>query len=284
MTLKQTFVPGPDEPPDPSAAALKAVRARLVARDGGLSLDGSALFGGTAAELLDLIERTALMGRASLLVTLNVDQLIQYERDPGFAAVVRRAAIRCIDGMPVVALGRLLGASVSRNTGADLLFHASRESVARHWNVVIAGGQEDVTNAAVLELRSRYRGARVSAVVMPMLEHVGDPVSSQVVEALATEHPSVVFLCLGAPKQEMWFDRWQAALPPAVYVGAGAAVDYAAGKLLRAPRWLQAIGGEWVWRLLSEPRRLARRYLVRGPRFLAIAAASLRDRGRDGGA
>ncbi|MDN5573728.1 MAG: WecB/TagA/CpsF family glycosyltransferase, partial [Micrococcales bacterium] len=100
---------------------------------------------------------------------------------------------------------------------------------------------------------------------------------------LAQLDPSLVYLCLGSPKQEAWFEHWRRELPAAVYVGAGAAVDFAAGARRRAPRALQMIGGEWTWRLVQEPRRMAGRYLGRGPRFLGVIARSvLRDRLRVG--
>ena len=115
------------------------------------------------------------------------------------------------------------------------------------------------------------------------MPRVDDPLSQEVIDRLAQLDPSLVYLCLGSPKQEAWFEHWRRELPAAVYVGAGAAVDFAAGARRRAPRALQMIGGEWTWRLVQEPRRMAGRYLGRGPRFLGVIARSvLRDRLRVG--
>lgn len=107
------------------------------------------------------------------------------------------------------------------------------------------------------------------------LSDVDDPASLEVVEALASLEPDLVFVCLGSPKQDVWVSRWRAKLPPAVYIGAGAAVDFVAGTKRRAPRALQRLGLEWAFRLAQEPRRLARRYLVRGPAFAMVAVRSL---------
>jgi N-acetylglucosaminyldiphosphoundecaprenol N-acetyl-beta-D-mannosaminyltransferase len=101
-----------------------------------------------------------------------------------------------------------------------------------------------------------------------------------VVEGIKNFAPDIVFLCLGAPKQESWFMEWRDLLPDGVYIGAGAAVDFAAGVSTRAPAQLQRLGMEWVWRLAQEPKRLAKRYLIKGPRFLVIAARSIANRGK----
>jgi glycosyltransferase involved in cell wall biosynthesis len=101
------------------------------------------------------------------------------------------------------------------------------------------------------------------------------------VARLRSLRPDIVFLCLGFPLQEAWWAHWRDRLPAAVYVGAGAAVDFAAGVRSRAPRAVQRLGMEWCWRLAQEPRRLAHRYLVRGPRFLVVAARSLRHGWRE---
>ena len=95
--------------------------------------------------------------------------------------------------------------------------------------------------------------------------------------------PDIVFVCLGAPKQELWYLQWRDQLPPAVYIGAGAAVDFAADRVRRAPKLVQRIGAEWVWRLAQEPRRLAGRYLGKGPAFLFVIGRSLARRRGDPG-
>ncbi|MFU8945154.1 WecB/TagA/CpsF family glycosyltransferase [Mycetocola zhadangensis] len=216
-----------------------------------------------------------------LIVTPNVDQTIDLDRDPGFREAYQRAALRLIDGAPLLVLARLLGATgVHRHTGADLLPFLVGESEREGWTVAIAGGAPGASDLAAARLRKAHPGAKVVSVPFPHLPDVGDPQSQAVVDNLYRHAPDIVFLCLGAPKQEMWFTHWRSVLPDAVYVGAGAAVDFAAGTASRAPRFLRRLGGEWLWRLVQEPRRLGRRYLLKGPAFLAIAYRSLvmRDR------
>lgn len=261
-----------------------ADRITIRVRDGRVYLAGAEVFGGDARSLLDAIDSASRTGRAELLVTPNVDQVLEIESNRSFRDVFSEAAIRVLDGMPLVAFVRMRGAAkVQRHTGADLLPDVVQASVERDWSVAITGGDPQTCEIASERLRRRFPGATVVAVPFPKIGSIDDLSTKVVVENLEQIRPNVVFMCLGSPKQELWFGRWRTQLPPALYVGAGAAVDFAAGRVRRAPRWMQRVGLEWVWRLGSEPKRLARRYLIRGPRILGIFARSLRPApGRSG--
>jgi len=264
-------------------ASAPTSKARLwVDERGEIHLNDFQLFGGDTVTLLAEIDALLARREPALVVTVNVDQILDLEREHKTMEVYQGADLLVMDGMPVVQLARMLGADeVHRHTGADLLPLMAEESADRGWRVSILGGASGVAEAAAAQLRETYPGALVHSVEFPMMRDVTDPASRSVVEALAEQRPDLVFVCLGAPKQELWTLAWRDQLPPAVYVGAGAAVDFAAQKVSRAPQWLQRIGGEWLWRLAQEPRRLASRYLLKGPRFLRVMARSLR-RGRRG--
>ncbi|WP_300683265.1 WecB/TagA/CpsF family glycosyltransferase [Nocardioides sp.] len=261
-------------------------KARLWVDDrGAIFLNTYPLFGGDTADLLAQIDALLARREPALVVTVNVDQILDLEREHKTMEVYDGADLLVMDGMPVVQLARMLGADeVHRHTGADLLPLMAEESADRGWRVSILGGASGVAEAAAEQLRETYPGAVVNSVEFPMMRDVADPASLDVVAALADQRPDLVFVCLGAPKQELWMLTWRERLPPAVYVGAGAAVDFAAQKVSRAPVWLQRVGGEWLWRLAQEPRRLAGRYLLKGPRFLRVMARSLRSGSGGGGA
>ncbi|MET4639851.1 WecB/TagA/CpsF family glycosyltransferase [Mycetocola sp. 2940] len=244
--------------------------------DGSLTLAGEPLFWQSTDVLLDRIRIMRTTAEPVLVITPNVDQTIDLDRDPEFRGAYQEAALRLIDGAPLAVLARLLGATgVHQHTGADLLPLLVSESEREGWTVAVAGGSAGVSNLAVARLQRQYPGARVVSVPFPHLAAVDDPRSVEVVDELYRLSADIVFLCLGAPKQEMWFTHWRSVLPPGVYVGAGAAVDFAAGTVRRAPPALRRLGGEWLWRLAQEPKRLRMRYLVKGPSFLAIACRSL---------
>ncbi|SFA95749.1 N-acetylglucosaminyldiphosphoundecaprenol N-acetyl-beta-D-mannosaminyltransferase [Cellulomonas marina] len=250
--------------------------------EGCARIDGTELFSGGVDDLIARLD-AAGPGTAPLhLITPNVDQLVMLERDPLLRDAFRHAELLIPDGSPLVLLGRALGAHrLHRLTGADLLPEVAARAPGRGWRIAMTGGAPGVAEEAARRLRQQY-GADVVTVPFPLISGVDDPAGREVVDGLAALRADWVFVCLGSPKQDVWVHRWRSELPPGIYVGAGAAVDFAAGIKRRAPRVMQAVGAEWLFRLAQEPRRLARRYLLRGPLFLGVAARStlVRLRGR----
>lgn len=244
-----------------------------------VSLDGQRLTTAPLMRVIETLEELIDSGRAHLVVTANVDQILSLREHPELARAYDVAAMRLIDGMPIAFLARILGArDVHRHTGADLLPQCAALAADRGWRITITGGADEVGRQAVQRLRHDHPGAVIHHVPFPVIRSLDDPATDRVVSALHALNPSIVFLCLGSPKQEKWFLKRRDDLPKAVYVGTGAAVDFAAGTKIRAPRWMQGMGLEWLWRLGHEPRRMAHRYLVRGPRFLGVAVRSWKQR------
>jgi N-acetylglucosaminyldiphosphoundecaprenol N-acetyl-beta-D-mannosaminyltransferase len=250
----------------------------LECRGDHVTLAGRPLFTGTESQLLDRLGALATAGRVALVMTPNVDQTLDLDSSASLRDAFDNADLRTVDGMPLVLLARLLGAKgAQRNTGADLLPVLASQSAARRWRIVVTGSSDAASTSAIQRLQEQFPGAMISAVGFPRIADVSDPVSQSVITQLKRIKPDFVFVCLGAPKQEAWVRRWRDELPPAVYIGAGAAVDFAAGEVSRAPRVVQALSMEWAWRLAREPRRLFRRYLVKGPRFVDVIVNSIRN-------
>lgn len=250
-------------------------------RDGTLALGQTEFFTGSPDELSERVGTLANSPRPTLVLTVNVDHTVKYLDRPEAREVFSRADLVTLDGAPLVALSRMLGIrGAQRNTGADLLISQSETSAIDHRSIAIVGGADEVGALAEQELRSRFPGSVITHVPLPFMSDVSDPGSLPTIETLKTLAPSVVFLCMGFPKQELWFIQWQDQLPGGVYVGAGAAVDFAAGTRKRAPRVAQRLGGEWLWRIAQEPGRLARRYLVESLPFFSLAARSVLRKGQ----
>jgi len=239
------------------------------------------LFIGSSEDLLHEIDRILSTREPSLLMTLNVDQVLELERNPRLFDAFRTAAIRTIDGVPLQWLsGKVAGTTVHRNTGADLLEILTDKGRDRGWRIAITGGAPGVANEAAEKLRSKYRGSSVEAVQFPGISGTDGHATTAVIASLERGKYDLIFLCLGCPKQETWFLNNRHCLPAGVYIGAGAAVDFSSGRKKRAPQVLQKLGLEWFWRLASEPRRLWRRYLVRGPMFSKVVARSISKKGQ----
>jgi N-acetylglucosaminyldiphosphoundecaprenol N-acetyl-beta-D-mannosaminyltransferase len=145
----------------------------------------------------------------------------------------------------------------------------------RKWRVYLLGGAPGVA-PAVAQMLTEQMGITVAGWDDAWIERDGsDPSGNSVAKARAAQ-ADLVFVALGPPKQELWIHRSMDAIRPAVALGVGASLDFLAGKYKRAPEWMRQYGLEWAYRLWQEPRRLWRRYLVEGPRFLTIVLGTRR--------
>lgn len=227
-------------------------------------------------EAVDQICTWAAEQSSRLVVTPNVDHFMRWQRDADFRDVYRSASLYLMDGAPLVALARLEGISDARRvTGADLLPAVCREAAARGIPVALIGGSVDANARAVELLKAANSDLQIVLASSPERQQVLSP---EYVEALArtsSKEPCVVALCLGSPLQEELYATMQQAGSRAVCLGVGAAINFAAGTTRRAPQIVQRLGCEWLFRLVQEPRRLWRRYLVDDSPFVYYLVRSL---------
>jgi exopolysaccharide biosynthesis WecB/TagA/CpsF family protein len=198
-------------------------------------------------------------GRGGWVVTPNIDICRRAGKDPAARDLVRGASLVVADGMPLVWAARLRGDPLpERVTGSSLIFTLTAAAAGHGRSVYLLGGEPGVPERAAAALARRFPGLRVAGTDAP-------PAGFDVAEAgrrMAAARPDIVFVGLGFPKQERVIAALAPGLPGAWFIGCGAAIPFAAGALPRAPRWMQRAGLEWAFRLLSEPRRLFRRYLI----------------------
>jgi len=225
----------------------------------GISVDGLAL-AEAAARVIDL----AFSDNFHYVVTPNADHILNLSSDEDFRRAYNNASLTVADGWPVVVSGRLLGANIpERVAGSDLvpavLSLASRKGISL--SVFVLGGLGDVPERAARKILREYPGVRIAGYMSPPFGFDGDPtLSAAVAETVASTRPNLIIVGLGSPKQEKWVHSQMDRLPPGVAVCAGATVDFMAGSVKRAPRWVARIGLEWMYRTLQEPRRMFRRY------------------------
>lgn len=251
----------------------------------------------TEAQLVARVADAIGDGIGGTIVTPNVDICRRASRDPASRHFVDMASIVVPDGMPLVWAARLSGLPLAeRVTGADLIFSLSEAAAANSWPVYVVGGLPgtdglpDASELAARGLRDRVKDINVAGAHSPPARFDAETDDIEVLRAdLAATQPKLVFVGLGFPKQEQLIARLTGDLPGTWFVGCGAAIMFAAGQVRRAPSWMQRGGAEWVYRLISEPQRLARRYLVHDVpyaiRLLATSAWRRRTvpRGTDGG-
>jgi N-acetylglucosaminyldiphosphoundecaprenol N-acetyl-beta-D-mannosaminyltransferase len=228
---------------------------------------------------VDLIARWAIEGSGGYVVTPNVDYVVKARRNPAFREALLGARLRVPDGMGIVYGSRVAGRPLPGTVTGRLLPEAvGRRLAANGRSIAVFGGPPGVAEAAAAELTRR--GARVAFAGSPPLGlRPGSAEDLAAVREIAASGASVVFVGLGAPKQELWLEAHQRELGTSVLVGVGAALDLLAGRFRIAPPWMTRLGLEWAFRLAQEPRRLARRYLWDDPRFFGWMLAS-RVRGR----
>jgi N-acetylglucosaminyldiphosphoundecaprenol N-acetyl-beta-D-mannosaminyltransferase len=184
------------------------------------------------------------------------------------------------DGMPLLWASRLLGTRLPEKvSGSDFTPRLLERAAARGWRVYFLGGAPGVAAQARDRLVGQMPGLQVVGVDAPRFA-VTDSRESQrdVVAAIRATKPDIVLVAFGAPKQEVWIDLARDELKPAVLLGIGASLDFIAGTVPRAPRWMSSGGLEWLFRLWREPRRMWHRYLVRDPGFVLVLGRALGKR------
>lgn len=199
------------------------------------------------------------------------------QHDEDLRRVHNEAAMVTPDGMPLVWFCRALGYSeVSRVYGPDLMCAVLQDEALRKRRHFLLGGGPGVAEALAAALAQRFPGFRAAGLYAPPPEATHSGVDRQALAALEAARAEFVWVGLGSPKQERWMARHAPFVSATAMIGVGAAFDFLSGRKVQAPRWLQRTGLEWVFRLATEPRRLAGRYLHTVPTFafLALLAAT----------
>jgi N-acetylglucosaminyldiphosphoundecaprenol N-acetyl-beta-D-mannosaminyltransferase len=235
-------------------------------------------FDPAAQEVLRLAEMN-LAGRA-VVVTPNGQHLDLLHRDRTLMAVYGRAELVLPDGWPVVLAMKWRGAKAgARVTGADLLPTLCAEAAARGITVGLLGGKPGVAARAAERLVCRLPDLKLELVYSPPLGfEQDDEVCREMTELVEMSGVQLLFVGLGAPKQELFADRWLRASGQGVSVCVGAAIDFIAGEQTRAPEIWRKLGAEWLYRMLHEPRRLAGRYARTVPVVLRVLSGAAVDR------
>jgi N-acetylglucosaminyldiphosphoundecaprenol N-acetyl-beta-D-mannosaminyltransferase len=214
-------------------------------------------------------------GESRYVCVATVNNLIEAYDDPAYRQVMEDADLVTPDGMPLVWALRLLGVGrASRVYGPDLTPVLCERAAALGVPVGFYGSTPEVLGDLAAELARRYPRLRVVYAVSPPFRPLTAAEDADMVARVNASGARLLFVGLGAPKQERWMAGHQGRVE-VVMVGVGAAFDFLAGRKRQAPANLQRLGLEWLFRLASEPRRLWRRYLYRNPRFVALFVAQL---------
>jgi N-acetylglucosaminyldiphosphoundecaprenol N-acetyl-beta-D-mannosaminyltransferase len=226
--------------------------------------------------VVDTLDKWHKEGRREYVCCVSVHGLVTAQRDPTIRAALNGAGLATQDGMPLVWWSRRAGfAKASRVCGSDLLDAMCALAVSRAHRHYFYGGSPQVAEQLVSRLTKRYPGLTVVGHRSPPFRLLNEEEDAADVAAINEARPDYVWVGLGMPKQEKWIASHAGRLDATALIGVGAAFDFLAGTKPRAPRWMQRNGLEWLFRLASEPRRLAHRYLIDNSIFIACLAQQL---------
>jgi N-acetylglucosaminyldiphosphoundecaprenol N-acetyl-beta-D-mannosaminyltransferase len=208
----------------------------------------------------------------------SVHGVMQCQRDERLRRIINAAGMATPDGMPLVWLSRLSGyRHVSRVYGPDLLLAEMAASLKVGHRHFFYGGRDGVADRLADRMRQRFPGVSIVGTLTPPLGSVDELCNAQTASAVNAARPDIVWVGISTPKQEHWMACMRPLLEAPVLIGVGAAFDFHTGTIPQAPPWMQRAGVEWLFRLIQEPERLWKRYLVENPPFLwKIARQKLR--------
>lgn len=208
----------------------------------------------------------------------NVHSVVTARSEPAFGAAVQGSDLATPDGAPVAWLMRRLARNGQpRINGPDLMWRYCAEAAHRDESIYLYGGSPQSLQGLQQRLRTAFPGLRIAGAHSPPFRPLTADEDEAVVREIVASGAGTVWVGLGCPKQELWMAAHRDRIP-AVLIGVGAAFDYHAGTLQRAPLWMQAAGLEWLYRLRKEPRRLWRRYLHTNSVFVIGALRQLLGR------
>jgi N-acetylglucosaminyldiphosphoundecaprenol N-acetyl-beta-D-mannosaminyltransferase len=205
----------------------------------------------------------------------NVHSVVTASRDAEFESVVNEADMATPDGAPVAWLMCKLGhVGQQRINGPDLMWKYCAQAQLRDEAIFFYGSTEETLLILKEKLLSSFPGLKIAGAISPPFRKLTSDEDDAYVAQINASGAGIVWVSLGCPKQELWMAAHRGRIN-AVMVGVGAAFDYHAGTIIRAPKWMQDNGLEWLHRLVSEPRRLWKRYLVTNTLFILGAMKQL---------
>ena len=229
-----------------------------------IELDGVRLARMTRGEVVAHVFDALAAGRGGWIVTVNVDHMQRFRADPSTGELHHGADLVVADGMPLLWAARLQGTPLpERIAGSDLIWLLAQRASDEGRSLYLMGGEPGAAEGAAAELRARWPKLRIAGMSSPRVSAQPLPEEVAAIGAeLDRARPDLVYVALGAPKQERLIEALRRGRSAIWWMGVGISLSFAAGQIERAPLWMQRVGLEWLHRMLQEPGRLMRRYFL----------------------
>lgn len=214
-------------------------------------------------EMLSTYKECILNRRKNWTVTPNLDFMRFCYKNKDLIRIINSATYSTIDGKPILKIAKWLKIKgfKERIPGSDLSVDVLKMMNEKHFSLFLFGGKEGVAELAAKNIKEIYPNIKIVGTLCPDFEYEKDKEkSSKYIQLINLVHPDVVFMCTGAPKTEIFIaNNWES-LGPSTYFSVGATIDFLAGSVKRAPKWVSKIGMEWFYRLTKDFKRLFKRY------------------------
>lgn len=230
----------------------------------------------TMGEALATVEDVITRRKRLLVGVVNASKVVNMQRDAALRHAVLSADMILADGMSVVWAARLLRKPLpERVTGIDLMIRLLARGNERGWRVFLLGATDDVLNTVAADLGTTYPNLKLMG---QRNGYYRPEEEAALAQEIAAARPDLLFVAMSSPKKEVFLARWAAEMDVPICHGVGGAFDVLAGKVARAPRLWQALGMEWLYRVLQEPGRLWKRYLVTNAAFCGLLLREMAGR------
>ena len=218
---------------------------------------------------VDLLDQAATQDIKGYVTVTGVHGIMEAQDDPSFRDVLNSSLLTTPDGMPTVWIGRSRGFDrMERVYGPELMVEVCRRSEYTGHTHFIYGGAPGVADDLAAVLKSKFPDLKILGTCTPPFRPLNESEERELIDRMNDLRPDFFWVCLGAPKQERFMAEFSPKLKTTVMVGVGAACDILTGRTKDAPEWVKRSGLQWLHRLLQEPKRLWRRYLILNPRFI----------------
>lgn len=218
----------------------------------------------TMSETIEEIENMISSNRKSYVVAINVDVVMKIENDAYLKKIVDNADMVLVDGKPLVWISKYYGKPLkAKISGSDLVPLLCEVAAQKNYSLFIIGGKEGIAELAKKRLEDKLDGINIVGTYAPPMGFDKDSIElTKINKMISDAKPDLLIACFGCPKQEKWIYENINKYDAKVSLCAGATVDFLAGNVKRAPKWMSEHGLEWFYRFLQEPKRMFKRYFV----------------------
>jgi len=223
-------------------------------------------------ETLKAIDEMISSNNKSYVVAINVDVVMKIENDPYLKEITDNADMVLVDGKPLVWISKWHKRPVKEKiSGSDLVPLLCERAAKKNHSIFIIGGKDGIADRAKENLQRKYSNINIVGTYAPPFGFEKDEIELERINNMISEvHPDILIACFGCPKQEKWIYENYQKYDAKVSVCAGATVDFLAGNVKRAPKWMSNHGLEWFYRFLQEPKRMFKRYFVDDFRIIEL--------------